>query len=67
MILMLCSRMKKPRDKHKKIMDFFYGRKSRIQRFFPNLLKVQAGFGKDGEKGFGGSYQSYDADLPLQL
>ena len=43
--------------KHKKIMDFFMEEKQDSE-IFSNLLKVQAGFGKDGEKGFDGAVTS---------
>ena len=43
--------------KHKKIMDFFM-EENQDSEIFSNLLKVQAGFGKDGEKGFDGAVTS---------
>ena len=41
-------------NKHKKIMDSFM-EKNEDAEIFSNVLKKQAGFGKDGEKGFDGA------------
>lgn len=43
--------------KYKKIMDFFM-EENQDSEIFSNLLKVQAGFGKDGETGFDGAVTS---------